>query len=113
MASKHLDASTARQRICDIPKHHVGRVTAFELLNASTHIVICHLDRVFDPDASVGVSSPAANNTEEVCYLRAAASSSEKLGRDDLADIRAFGRLQAVCDGTVATCEVVVRYHIE
>lgn len=114
MGQLTFTATTAATQVLEsIPSNKIARVSSFELANASTDIVIATLQRVFTPDASNGVASPAANNTQDICVLRAPASDTEKLGADDLADLKAFGRLQCICDAAITTCSVNVRYHLE
>lgn len=113
MSTKKFTATTATTNIFDVPKHHIGRVTSFVMDNQTTASVTCHLDRVFDPDASAGVTSPAANNTEEVAYLTVGKGLTGSLQKEELDSIRGIGKVQAICDGTWATCRCVVGYEIE
>lgn len=106
-------ATTATTTILTVPTHHVGRVDSLLVDNQTTADVTVHLNRVFDPDPSNGVSSPVDNTTEEVAYITVGAGLTGALERKEVEHIRAFGKLQAICDGTWATCRVVVGYHID
>lgn len=113
MSTTKFIATTATTTILTVPKHHVGRVDSVVVDNQTTADVSVHLNRVFDPDASVAVASPAGNTTEEVAYMTVGKGLTGSLDEKDVQHIRAFGKLQAICDGTWATCRVVVGYHIE
>jgi hypothetical protein len=107
-------ATTAATQVLEnIAPHKIGKVSAFEIANNSTDIVTAFLQRVFTPDASNGVAAPAANNTEVIATLTAAAAANERLGADDLVDLRAFGKLQCICDASLATPMISVRYRLD
>ena len=113
MGTTKLTATTATTTILTVPKHHVARVDSLVIDNQTTADVTVHLNRVFDPDISHGVASPAGNTTEEVAYLTVGKGLTGALEKQDVEHIRAFGKLQAICDGAWATCRCVVGHHIE
>jgi len=113
MSTTKFTATTAVTNILTIPKHHVARVDSMVMDNQTTADVTVHLNHVFDPDVSQGVAAPAGNTTEEVAYLTVGKGLTGALEKPDVEHIRAFGRLQAICDGTWVTCRCVVGYHIE
>lgn len=113
MATTKFTASTATNTILTVPAHNVGKIDSLVMDNQTTALVTVHLNRVFTPSVSNGVAVPANNTTEEVGYLSVGAGLTGALEKEDVAHIRGFGKVQAICDGTWATCRVVVGYHIE
>ena len=113
MSTKKFTATTATTTILTVPKHHVAKVDSLLMDNQTTADVTVHLNRVFDPDVSHGVAAPAGNTTEEVSYLTVGRGLTGALEEKDVQHIRGFGKVQAICDGTWATCRVVVGYHLE
>lgn len=112
MPTVKFTATSATTTILTVPKHHVAKIDSLLMDNQTTADVTAHLNRVFDPDVSNGVAAPAQNTTEEVAYLTVGAGLTGALDEEDVKHIRGFGKVQAICDGTWATCRVVVGYHI-
>ena len=113
MSTTKFTADTATNTILTVPKHNVGKISSMVMDNQTTALVTVHLERVFNPDASIGVTSPAHNTTEEVAYLTVGAGLTGSLEKEEVEHIRGFGKVQAICDGTWATCRVVVGYRLE
>lgn len=113
MSTKKFTSTTATTTILTVPKHHVAKVDSLVMDNQTTADVTVHLNRVFDPDASHGTASPAGNTTEEVAYLTVGKGLTGALEKQDVEHIRGFGKVQAICDGTWATCRVVVGFHLD
>jgi hypothetical protein len=113
MSTTKFTATTATTNILNVPKHRVAKIDSLVMDNQTTADVTVHLNRVFDPDASNGVTSPAGNTTEEVAYLTVGAGLTGSLITDEVKHIRGIGKVQAICDGTWATCRLVVGYHTE
>lgn len=106
-------ATTATTNILNVPSHRVAKIDSLVMDNQTTALVTVHLNRVFTPDVSNGVAVPANNTTEEVAYLSVGAGLTGALEKEDVEHIRGFGNVQAICDGTWATCRVVVGFHLE
>lgn len=113
MSTTKFTATTAATVVALIPTHLIGRVSDLTVDNKSTSLVAVRLERVFDPAVSNAVASPAKNVTEEVARMTTGPGLTGSLGQDSLRDVRALGRIQAICDGTWATCHVVVQYSME
>lgn len=113
MSTTKFTAQTATVTILTVPTHHVAKVNSLLMDNQTTADVTVHLNRVFDPDVSKGVAAPVKNTTEEVAYLTVGAGLTGALEKGDVEHIRGFGKVQAICDGTWATCRVIVGYRIE
>ena len=113
MSTTKFTADTATNTILTVPAHNVGKIDSLVMDNQTTALVTIHLSRVFTPDVSIGVAVPANNTTEEVAYLSVGAGLTGSLEKEDVSHIRGFGKVLAICDGTWATCRVVVGHHIE
>lgn len=113
MSTTKFTADTATTKVLNVPTHNVAKIDSLVMDNQTTALVTVHLNRVFNPDASVGNASPAQNTTEEVAYLSVGAGLTGALDKEDVEHIRGIGKVQAICDGTWATCRVVVGYHLE
>ena len=114
MSVATFTASTANQVVARAPRHKVVKVRGFTVDNGGcTADVRARLERVFNPDTSVGTPAPANNSTEEVAYLTVGSRLTAERDSDSLQDLRAFGRLQVVCDGIWATSRIEVDYKVE
>jgi len=114
MSVKKITASTAYQTLFDTPQHHVGKVSSVMMTNKTpTSVdVMLIIEDFFTPSVSEGVASPS-ETSQEVTRLMVGAGLTGGLSKEDLEDIRTFGTVKAICDGTETACYIDVAYHID
>ncbi|MFA5186388.1 MAG: hypothetical protein WC551_07935 [Patescibacteria group bacterium] len=114
MAVKKITASESYQTLFTVPKHEVGKISSVVVTNKTpTSVpVMVIIEDFFTPDASVGVTSPTATS-QEVCRLVVGAGLTGSLGEQELKDIRCFGTVKAICDGTQSACYIDTYYNCE